>query len=529
MSRLNIRLAAMAAAAALLLLLCGCRKENTEVVTIGMYATEQNVKTYSEIWDLLWRGMNQNYVGWEIEDFDWDEILKIYTPQFEALDEKVDSLNKADSPDEGAHKETADDAEKLFHEVFDRFHDGHLYVEYVDYATGKRRGLSPSSARNSGRTDLEDAVRLSKSYYCKDGGEFSEDFRLISVSSIMCEEILKKQEVMLEDYERLSSLEEITDSQQLTLNALENALPILETMRRYMEKSPFYSSSLYALYRDKLSEADIVLLELEYGFPDTHFDDDETAALLIGTTKDNIIYYRLTRFALPRFETLEVPASSLSAADSLIYRTYYDALAQLHDKAYEMYSAGTLKGIILDVRNNPGGLIDDLKWMAGLFYKGERYEAGTMKMKNGLGRLDYTVPLPVRMDCYGSDEEDIDEPMVILTNAQSVSCAEFTTATVKQHPNGISLGMRTWGGGNKLLPDATYNSVVNYSGCIGKMGETPVFVYIPYDLTSFYDIGVIDGVGIAPDIEIRYDADLYSATGRDNQFERALSYIREGK
>ncbi len=527
MNRLHISLVALCAA--LPVLLCGCRKENTEVVAIGMYPTEQNVSTYSEIWDLLWRGMNQNYVGWEIEDFDWDESLKKYTPQFEALDERVDSLNKADSPDGDALKEAASDAGNLFHEVFDRFHDGHLYVEYVDYATGKRRGLSPSSARNSGRTDLEDAVKLSKSYYCGDGGEFSEDFRLISVSSIMCEEILKKRQAMQEDYERLSGLEDITDSEKLTLDVLEKALPVLETMRSYMEKSPFYSSSLYELYRDKLSEADIVLLELEYDFPDTNFDDDETASIVLGTTKDNIIYYRLTQFILPHYDTLEVPASAVSGTDSLIYRTYYDALAQLHDKAYEMHSAGTLKGIILDVRNNPGGMLDDLKWMAGLFYKGERYGTGTMKMKNGLGRLDYTVPVPLRMGCYGSDEEDIDEPMVILTNAQTVSCAEITTVSVKQHKNGISMGMRTWGGGNKLVPDATYNSALNYAGCIGKSGETPVYAYIPYVLTSYYGLGVIDGTGIAPDIEIRYDEELYTATGRDNQFERALAYIREGK
>ncbi len=527
MNRLHISLIALGAA--LLMLLCGCRKENTEVVAIGMYPTEQNVSTYSEIWDLLWRGMNQNYVGWEIEDFDWDESLKEYTPQFEALDSRVDSLNKTDSPDKDALKEAADDAGKLLHEIFDRFHDGHLYVEYVDYATGKRRGLSPSNTRNSGRTDVEDAVKLSKNYYCQDGGEFTEDFRLISVSSIMCEEMLKKQPEMQRDYERLSSLEEITDSQQLTLDVLEKVLPILEKMRSYLEKSPFYASSLYELYRDRISEADIVLLQLDYDFPDTCFDDDETASILIGTTKDNIIYYRLTQFILPHFETPDVPASSLGATDSLIYRTYYEALAQLHDKTYAMHSAGTLKGIVLDVRNNPGGMIDDLKWMAGLFYKGERYEPGTMKMKNGLGRLDYTVPVPLRMGCYGSDEEDIDEPMVILTNAQTVSCAEVTTASVKQHPNGISMGMRTWGGGNKLVPDATYNSALNYAGCIGKSGETPVFVYIPYVLTSYYGLGVIEGAGIAPDIEIRYDALLYASTGRDNQFERALAYIREGK
>ena len=527
---MNIRLAvAAAAAAALLVLLCGCRKENTEVVAIGMYPAEQTAETYSEIWDVLWRGMNQNYVGWEIEDFDWDESREIYTAQFEELDKRVDSLNDSATADSDALKEVADDAEELFHEIFGRFHDGHLYLEYVDYATGKRIGFMPADARNSARQDYEDVVKMSKSYYCEDGGEFSEDFRFISVPVIMCEEILKKQAEMQQDYERLSGLEELTPNEQLILEALEKALPVLETMSTYMEKSPFYASSLYRIYQSRLSETDIVLLQVEYDLPDTNFKQDDVAQVELGKTKDNIIYYRLSQFILPHFEMLEAPASDLTATDSLIRNTYFEALMQFHDKVYKMHSEGTLKGIILDVRNNPGGLVDDLKWMAGLFYEGERYHPGTMKMKNGLGRLDYSVSVPLRMDCYGSNTEDIDEPMVILANAQTVSCAEITTVSVKQHTNGISMGMRTWGGGNKLLSDATYNSLLNYAGCIGVSGETPVYAYIPFVLTSYYGLGVIDGVGVAPDIEIRYDAAQYAATGRDNQFERALAYIREGK
>ncbi len=59
---------------------------------------------------------------------------------------------------------------------------------------------------------------------------------------------------------------------------------------------------------------------------------------------------------------------------------------------------------------------------------------------------------------------------------------------------------------------------------------TTVFTYIPFILASYNGgIGVIEGRGIEPNIEVRFGQDAYSTTGHDNQFERALTYIRQGK
>ena len=40
---------------------------------------------------------------------------------------------------------------------------------------------------------------------------------------------------------------------------------------------------------------------------------------------------------------------------------------------------------------------------------------------------------------------------------------------------------------------------------------------------------LIEGEGIAPDIEVPFDVDLYEATGQDSQLDRALRYIRTGQ
>ena len=66
---------------AISILLGACRKEvNTERVT-SYYG-----KSWSEIFEAFWNGMNTNYIFWDIEKVDWNNMYKTYKPRFEDLD-----------------------------------------------------------------------------------------------------------------------------------------------------------------------------------------------------------------------------------------------------------------------------------------------------------------------------------------------------------------------------------------------------------------------------------------------------------
>ena len=69
---------------------------------------------------------------------------------------------------------------------------------------------------------------------------------------------------------------------------------------------------------------------------------------------------------------------------------------------------------------------------------------------------------------------------------------------------------------------------LNYAGCIGEKGKTPVYVYLPMCASFSMDKKSYEGVGVEPDIEVDFDKDLFTATGRDTQLERALQYIETG-
>lgn len=104
----------------------------------------------------------------------------------------------------------------------------------------------------------------------------------------------------------------------------------------------------------------------------------------------------------------------------------------------------------------------------------------------------------------------------------------MTCLGAKQMPNARVIGTQTWGALSALFDDPKCYSLA-YSSCVGISGETPFYAYIPFDVTVTKDLDIIEGTGIIPDIEVQLDVDLLNNTGRDNQLERALQYIRTGK
>ena len=115
--------------------------------------------------------------------------------------------------------------------------------------------------------------------------------------------------------------------------------------------------------------------------------------------------------------------------------------------------------------------------------------------------------------------------MVVLADCNSGSCAELAARLAQLFHNGTFIGERTFGATCPLLPG--YYDLL-YSGVFGDYDKCGYYVY-----TSNFDVVTTDfvsleGKGVTPDIECRFD---YNAmvNGHDNQLERALEYLRTGK
>lgn len=105
-----------------------------------------------------------------------------------------------------------------------------------------------------------------------------------------------------------------------------------------------------------------------------------------------------------------------------------DALTRLGEKG--------LKGILLDLRDNHGGIVGAAVATASLFLKPDEVTL-TVKGRMAADQVSRTVELPARFDA----------PLIVLVNSNTASAAEIVTAALEEHDRGLVVGQTTFGKG----------------------------------------------------------------------------------
>ena len=242
--------------------------------------------------------------------------------------------------------------------------------------------------------------------------------------------------------------------------------------------------------------------------------------------KDNIAYFFLSGFDLTPYLEGETTSED-DPAVQLLVAAVQDTWKAWFDKVQELHASGQLKGVIIDLRGNGGGMLNDYQYVLGSLLPAGEFEFALSRFKRGVGRYDYSPLSPFKVKTLAIAHEAITEPLVILTNCGSVSMSEMTSLGCRALPNGKLIGKRTHGGLCSLLPDASAY-YQNYSGIIGERGKTPVWLYIPQMVSMTKEQQILEGVGLYPDIEVDFDISLYTTTGRDTQLDRALQFCTTG-
>ncbi len=145
------------------------------------------------------------------------------------------------------------------------------------------------------------------------------------------------------------------------------------------------------------------------------------------------IDYTLTRDIIK----IEVVKCKPELVDGIGYIALYEFNKNSYNemvKALEMIKKQNAKGLILDLRNNPGGLLDQAVEIAKLFIGGNKlivYTEGRKSPRREY-RADKVAPY-----------EDI--PMVVLVNAGSASGAEILAGALQDNKRAIIVGSQTFG------------------------------------------------------------------------------------
>ena len=153
------------------------------------------------------------------------------------------------------------------------------------------------------------------------------------------------------------------------------------------------------------------------------------------------------------------------------------------DLAKELKKArdkGEIKGIVLDLRNNPGGLLDQSIQVADQFLKSGVIVS--MRGRDASSERSFKAqPQP----------DDVDAPMVVLVNAGSASASEIVAGALRDQKRALILGEQTFGKGSvqNLIPlsDGTGLKI------------TVARYYTPSGKS-------IQAEGIKPDFEIAWEA-----------------------
>jgi carboxyl-terminal processing protease len=137
---------------------------------------------------------------------------------------------------------------------------------------------------------------------------------------------------------------------------------------------------------------------------------------------------------------------------------------------------GKLQGVVLDLRNNPGGLLSQAVAVADAFLeKGEIVSTGARR--------------PEDTQRYNARSGDLarGRPMVVLINSGSASASEIVAGALQDHRRAIVLGTKSFGKGS-------VQTVIPLSG-YGAIRLTTALYYTPSGRS-------IQAVGIEPDIVV---------------------------
>ncbi len=158
-----------------------------------------------------------------------------------------------------------------------------------------------------------------------------------------------------------------------------------------------------------------------------------------------------------------------------------------------------MKGLILDLRGNPGGNLSTV------------CEISRRILPKGL--IVYTEDKYGKREEYTCDgEHPLGMPLVVLVDANSASASEILAGAIKDYGIGTLVGTTTFGKG-------IVQRILKLSD--GSAVKLTVSKYYTPNGNNIHEIGIV------PDIEVPFEAGPYQEDGTDNQLNRAIEVLKE--
>lgn len=180
----------------------------------------------------------------------------------------------------------------------------------------------------------------------------------------------------------------------------------------------------------------------------------------------------------------------VSEFDTVTYDQFKEALDDLEKQG--------MQGLIVDLRNNPGGSLDTVTNMLRLLLP----EGTIVSTKDKNGKKD-------EITCDGTHE--FKKPMAVLVNQYSASASEIFSGAVQDYGTAKIVGVTTYG-----------------KGVVQQLMDLGDGTCLKVTIAEYYTPNgrSINGKGVEPDVEVEYQYDEENPKA-DNQLDQALSTVQE--
>lgn len=208
-------------------------------------------------------------------------------------------------------------------------------------------------------------------------------------------------------------------------------------------------------------------------------------------------------FTMPR-QKVERPTVEYEMLENNIgyvsVSSFYEVTGVQYIDAVKDLERQGMEGMIVDLRNNGGGLLDIAVEMLDFMLPA--------------GKIVYTEDKDgnITSEYTSTDDEQFKKPLVILVNGYSASASEIFAGAIKDYGTGTLVGTTTFG-----------------KGIVQRLFELKDGSAIKLTIAKYFtpNGNDIHKVGIEPDVEVEFDAEAYKESDgeNDNQLQAGIDEI----
>lgn len=430
---------------------------------------KKELRTWEEVFTAWYDGMTRNYLFWEsdFESLDWANLYDEYLPRFRSYGNFG-----------GEHQ-----TEGLFdlYEISQGLTDGHYYAVFYKTDGTPMFYFLPSEVRAMKRFGLTDDDIFNN----------SEKVKLFNRSDYMAEDTLT---VLVHTFGKAKAME--GDGLSIAYSATEEGSKAFE-----------YFSLFGAVV---LPSSDAI---------------EPRFSMILGKTHDDILYLAFSGYEIEKIITdaeEENPESLYSGSVKDLFENY------LEEMAGEMESGDNISGIIIDLRGNVGGNVNDIDNVFSVLTDTDTH-FGDMVLKTSGNPGSYSVAH--EMFLHGSGKR-FEKPVVLITNSLSASCAELSVMAMRamREDNLIDfkqVGGLTIGATSMIYPGAFESGSFDIENIISEGGNEYVFSISTQNTLCYYRDGTrYDAVGLKPDVAVDFSYESF-IDGIDGRLDRAIEVLRD--